>query len=136
MLGRSGVAGVLPEDRADVLLHSYDGGGVTIQGPSLLVRKQFAQKFSVSANYYVDRVSSASIDVITTASPYKEQRTQKSIGFDYLHDRWTMNLGVISSEENDYSAKTYTFGVSQDVFGMWPFKKSKPVVLSRPNPFL
>jgi len=114
---RTGVAGVLPEDRADVLLHSYDGGGVTIQGPSVLVRKQFAQKFSVSANYYVDRVSSASIDVITTASPYKEQRTQKSIGLDYLHDRWTMNLGIINSVENDYTANTFTFGVSQDVFG-------------------
>ena len=68
MLARSGVAGVLPEDRADVLLHSYDGGGVTIQGPSLLVRKQFAQKFSVSANYYVDKVSSASIDVTMSAA--------------------------------------------------------------------
>jgi len=38
-------AGVLPEDRADLLYHSYDGGGVTIDGPSLLVRKQFADKF-------------------------------------------------------------------------------------------
>src|SRR5882672_10561733 len=116
-LVRSAVGGVLPEDRVDVLLHSYDGGGVTIQGPSLLVRKQFAQKFSVSGNYYVDKVSSASIDVITTASPYKEERTQKSIGFDYLHDRWTMNLGFISSVENDYTANTFTLGVSQDVFG-------------------
>ena len=69
---RAGQAGVLPEDRADVLVHSYDGGGVTIQGPSLLVRKQFAQKFSVSANHYVDKVNSASIDVVTTASPYKD----------------------------------------------------------------
>ena len=66
---RAAQAGVLPEDRADVLLHSYDGGGVTIQGPSVLVRKQFAQKFSVSANHYVDRVNSASIDVVTTATP-------------------------------------------------------------------
>ena len=73
---RSAVGGVLPEDRVDVLLHSFDGGGVTIQGPSLLVRKQFAQKFSVSANYYIDKVQSASIDVITTASPYTEERKQ------------------------------------------------------------
>ncbi|HVY66580.1 MAG TPA: DUF3570 domain-containing protein [Gammaproteobacteria bacterium] len=116
-VARAGVAGVLPEDRIDVLMHRYDGGGVTIQGPSVLVRKQFAQKFSVSANYYVDQVSSASIDVITTASPYKEERTQKSIGLDYLHDRWTMNIGVINSVENDYTANTFTFGVSQDVFG-------------------
>ena len=42
----------------------------------MLVRKQFAQKFSASANYYVDKVSSASIDVVTTASPYTEERTQ------------------------------------------------------------
>ncbi len=116
-LTRVGVAGVLPEDRVDVLLHSYDGGGVTIQGPSVLVRKQFAQKFSASANYYVDRVSSASIDVITTASPYKEERTQKSVGLDYLHDRWTMSLGLINSKENDYTADTFSFGISQDLFG-------------------
>jgi len=116
-LSRVALAAVLPEDRADLLLHSYDGGGVTIQGPSLLVRKQFAQKFSASANYYVDRVSSASIDVVTTASPYTEERTQYSVGLDYLHDRWTMNMGFTSSEENDYRAKTYSFNVSQDVFG-------------------
>ena len=114
---RAADAGVLPEDRADVLLHSYDGGGVTIQGPSVLVRKQFAQKFSVSANHYVDRVSSASIDVITTASPYKEERTQQSVGLDYLHDRWMMNIGFTNSEENDYKAETFSFGLSQDIFG-------------------
>lgn len=67
-------AGVLPEDRADALYHRYDGGGVTIDGPSLLVRKKFAEKYSVSANYYMDMVSSASIDVVTTASPYTETR--------------------------------------------------------------
>jgi hypothetical protein len=114
---RAAHAGVLPEDRADVLLHSYDGGGVTIQGPSLLVRKQFAQKFSVSANHYVDKVSSASIDVVTTASPYEEERTQRSVGVDYLHDRWMMNIGFVNSEENDYTAETFTFGISQDIFG-------------------
>ena len=116
-LVRSAVGGVLPEDRVDVLLHSFDGGGVTIQGPSILVRKQFAQKFSASANYYVDKVQSASIDVITTASPYKEERKQWSLGLDYLHDRWMLNVGIIDSEEPDYSAKTFSFGVSQDVFG-------------------
>ena len=117
VLVRSAVGGVLPEDRVDVLLHSFDGGGVTIQGPSVLVRKQFAQKFSASANYYVDKVQSASIDVITTASPYKEERKQWSLGLDYLHDRGMLNVGIIDSEEPDYSAKTFSFGVSQDLFG-------------------
>jgi Protein of unknown function (DUF3570) len=117
LVAATATAGVLPEDRADMLIHSYDGGGVTIQGPSLLVRKQFAGKFSASANYYVDKVSSASIDVVTTASPYTEERTQKSVGLDYLHDRWLMNIGFTSSDENDYEADTFTFGVSQDLFG-------------------
>ena len=69
--GRAG-AGVLPEERADLLYHVYDGGGVQIDGPSLLVRKNFLEKISVVGNYYMDMVSSASIDVVTTASPYKE----------------------------------------------------------------
>lgn len=110
-------AAVLPEDRADLLFHSYDGGGVTIQGPSLLVRKGFAGKFSASANYYVDEVSSASIDVVTTASRYDEKRTQRSVGLDYLHDRWLMNIGFSTSNENDFVAETFSLGVSQDLFG-------------------
>lgn len=110
-------AAVLPEDRADMLFHSYDGNGVTITGPSMLVRKSFATNFSASANYYVDRVSSASIDVITTASPYTEERTQYSVGLDYLHDRWIYSFGLTKSEENDYVANTFSIGVSQDLFG-------------------
>lgn len=111
-------AGVLPEDRADALYHSYDGGGVTIQGPSLLVRKQFAGKFSAAANYYVDKVSSASIDVVTSgASEYEEERTQYSLGLDYLRDRWLFNLSLANSSENDFEAETVSIGVSQDMFG-------------------
>jgi hypothetical protein len=117
-LGSTATAGVLPEDRADVLYHSYDGGGVTIDGPSFLVRKQFAGKFSAAANYYVDNVSSASIDVVTSgASPYEEERTQYSLGLDYLRDRWTFNLGLVNSSENDFDAQTVSLGISQDLFG-------------------
>jgi len=111
------LAAVLPEDRADALYHYYDGGGVTIQGPSLLVRKSFARNFSASANYYVDKVSSASIDVVTTASPYTEERTQYALGIDYLHDRWILSLGLSKSEENDYHAETLSVNISQDFFG-------------------
>jgi len=109
--------GVLPEDRADVLYHRYDGGGVTIDGPSLLVRKKFAEKYSVSANYYVDMVSSASIDVVTTASPYKEERTQGSLAFDMLNDKTQYSVSVSNSDENDYTANSASFDLSQDLFG-------------------
>ena len=55
-------AGVLPDDRTDVLYHLYDGGGVEIDGPSVLVRKKVGNSVSVVGNYYVDMVSSASIN--------------------------------------------------------------------------
>ena len=110
-------AAVLPDDRADVLYHRYEGGGVTIDGPSLLVRKKFAEKYSVSANYYVDMVSSASIDVMTTASPYKEERTQGSFAFDMLNDKTQYSVSFTNSDENDYTANTATFDLSQDMFG-------------------
>ncbi len=110
-------AAILPEERADVLYHRYDGGGLTVDGPSVLVRKNIADKFSVSGNYYVDNVSSASIDVITQASPYDDKRTEKSVSLDYLFDRTLMSAGFIHSSESDYLSKTFHFDVSQDFFG-------------------
>ena len=110
-------AGVLPEDRADVLYHLYTGGGVDINGPSVLVRKQVGRNTSFVANYYVDMISSASIDVITTASPYHEERTQWSLGMDYLHGNTTMTVNYTTSTESDFDATTYSFAVSQDMFG-------------------
>ena len=113
----SAQAGVLPEDRADVLYHLYDGGGMEIDGTSVLVRKQIGKSTSLVANHYTDMVSSASIDVITTASPYSEERTQWSLGMDYLRGNTTMRVSYTNSEESDFLAKTYAFSVSQDMFG-------------------
>jgi hypothetical protein len=110
-------AAVLPDDRADVLYHRYDGGGVTIDGPSLLVRKKVAENYSVSANYYVDMVSSASIDVLTTASPYEETRKQGSLAVDALSGKTQYSLSFTNSDENDYTANTASFDVSQALFG-------------------
>jgi hypothetical protein len=117
LLPLAAAAAVLPEDRADLLYHYYDGGGVTIDGPSILVRKKFAEKYGVSANYYVDMVSSASIDVITTASPYTETRTQYGVGFEYLRNKVTYAAAFSNSSENDYEADTATLSISQDMFG-------------------
>ena len=110
-------AGVLPEDRADALYHSYDGGGVEITGPSLLVLKKVGQDVAVSGNYYVDSISSASIDVVTTASPYSEQRTELSGSVDYLHGDSTLSLSYTNSDESDYQANTASFDVGMDMFG-------------------
>ncbi len=111
-------AGVLPDDRADALYHSYDGGGVTIDGPSLLVLKKVGQNVALSGNYYVDSISSASIDVVTSgASAYSEERTEFSGGVDYLHGNSIMSLSYTNSSENDYEADSASFGISMDMFG-------------------
>jgi hypothetical protein len=111
-------AGVLPDDRADALFHRYEGGGVTIQGPSILVRKKMAEKYAVTANYYQDMITSASIDVqVSGASEYKEERDQYSLGFEYLRGKTTYALNYTNSSENDYEAETTSFGISQDLFG-------------------
>ena len=111
------LAAVLPEERADVLYHSYDGGGVEITGPSILVRKNFGDSVSATFNHYVDNVSSASIDVITTASPYSEKRDENSIAVDYLHDKTIMSLAITDSLESDFDASTVSINFSQDMFG-------------------
>ena len=110
-------AAVLPEERADNMYHSYSGGGVTIDGPSILVRKNVGSSVSLSANYYVDMISGASIDVEATASPYSEQRDEYSLGADYLVDKTTLSVGYTNSSENDYEAETVAFGISQGFFG-------------------
>lgn len=117
MFAQSAMAGVLPEDRADLLYHRYEGGGVNIDGPSLLIRKKVGNSVSFVGNYYVDMVSSASIDVVTTASPYTEERTQWSLGMDYLRGNTTISTNYISSNESDFDATTYSISISQDMFG-------------------
>ena len=116
-VNHAGIAGVLPDDRSDFLYHQYVGGGVEIDGPSILVRKSIGKSVSVAANYYVDIISSASIDVITTASPYTEERTQYSLSADYLRGNTTMSVGFTSSEESDFDASTYNLSIAQDMFG-------------------
>src|SRR6187431_3361244 len=69
-------AAVLPDERVDILEHQYEGGGIKVSGPSILVRKDIGRSVSVSANYYVDLVSSASIDVHSSGSRYSEERKQ------------------------------------------------------------
>jgi len=111
------MSAVLPEDRADVLYHRYEGGGMEIRGPSVLVRKAVSNSVSVSANHYVDKVSAASVDVVTTASPYEEERKENSVGVDYLVGKAIYSFAYTKSKENDFTAKAFNFGASQDFFG-------------------
>jgi hypothetical protein len=107
----------LPEDRADLMYHYYDGAGTKASGPALLVRKSLADKVSLSGGYYLDMVSNASIDVVTTASPYKENRNEQTLGLDYVYRDALITLSGSNSSEPDYKAKSAGIDVSQEVFG-------------------
>jgi hypothetical protein len=110
-------AAVLPEDRVDVMYHGYSGGGLTVQGPYVLVRKGFEDRVSLWGNWYVDLISSASIDVVSTASPYDETRREFSGGVDYLRGKTLMSISYTDSYEDDYSGRIVNFSISQDFFG-------------------
>ena len=105
----------LPEDQADAMYHLYDGGGVRASGPALLLRK-IAGPVSITGTYYVDMVSNASIDVVTTASPYKETRNAYALGVDYVYQDSLLTVAGGTSREPDYTANFVNFDVSQDVF--------------------
>jgi hypothetical protein len=118
MLAGSGAAAIeLPEERADAMYHLYDGGGLRAHGPALLVRKSIADKVSLSANSYVDMVSNASIDVVTTASPFKETRHEVGVGADTVYRNALLSVSASHSKEPDYRADALNLDVAQEVFG-------------------
>lgn len=115
--GVAAAAPNLPEDRADAMYHVYDGGGLKAYGPAVLVRKKLGENLSLSGSYYVDMVSNASIDVVTTASPYKETRNEYIVGADYIVRDATVSVSTSHSKEPDYIADATSIDVAQEVFG-------------------
>lgn len=107
----------LPPDRAEAMVHLYDGDGVRAGGPALLVRKSLLDTVSLSASYYVDAVSNASIDVVTTASPYSETRHQVDLGVDYAVRDSIIRLSASRGQEPDYTANTFGADVTSEMFG-------------------
>jgi hypothetical protein len=107
----------LPEDSAEAMFHYYNGGGVTADGPALLVRKKVADNFSLTAGYYLDAVTNASIDVVTTASPYRENRSEFNVGLDYVYRDSKITFATTSSREPDYVAKSNSLDIAQETFG-------------------
>ena len=110
------LAAVLPEDRADVMYHYYSGGGITVDGPALLIRQGIGDSTSLAASYYADSISGASIDVVTTASPYQEKRDEYSLSADYIYRDNLLTLSYTTSKEPDYVADTYSLDVTHDIF--------------------
>jgi hypothetical protein len=99
------------------MFHVYDGGGLQATGPAVLVRKSLGSRVSASASYYVDAVSNASIDVVTTASPFKETRTEYGLGVDWVVRDALITAALSRSDEPDYKASSVGLDIAQDMFG-------------------
>ena len=90
-------AASLPEDRSDVQYHYYDGGGVEVDGATVLVRKGFAQNFSFYGKYHQDSITGASPDVLAGASRYSEDRDEYTIGANFIYDNTRLIQQVLIS---------------------------------------
>jgi hypothetical protein len=117
LLIRSTSADVLPDNRADVFYSKYSGGGMDITGYSATARAKITENFAVEANYFIDKVSGASVDVLSQASVIKDERKQKSGTLEYLHDKTTYTASYMTSVERDYISDTASFSLSQSMFG-------------------
>ena len=114
---QNGSAEVLPEERADIGYHYYDGDGVEVDGATMLVRKNFAGKYSVYGGYHHDSISGASPDVLAGASKYTEERDEYTLGGTYLYDNTLLDLSYTYSDEDDYESNMVSFDVSHEAFG-------------------
>lgn len=122
LFASSSQAAVLAEDRADTMMHYYSGGGITASGPAVLVRKGNNKSYSAFASYYVDNVTSASIDVQAQASKYTEERNEIGLGIDYLYNDTITSFSYNTSEESDYLSDSFNLDMSQEFFnGMTTF---------------
>jgi Protein of unknown function (DUF3570) len=110
-------AATLPDDRAEAMLHVYSGGGVTASGPAFLVRKSLAGRASLTGSYYVDAVSNASVDVLSTASPFRETRHALDLSLETVVRDASIKLGMSTSREPDYVANSLSLDVTQEFFG-------------------
>ena len=108
-----------PRTRAEALIHLYSGGGVTAHGPGAAgAQEHRSTSVSLSGSYYVDAVSNASIDVVTTASKYNEMRNEFGLERRLRLPRLADHASAARrSHEPDYTANTGSLDVTQEVFG-------------------
>ena len=104
------------QDEVEAGYNYYHGGGVTVTGPAVIVQKNILNGATLKAGYTVDIVSSASIDVVTQASPFKETRTEYSVGTDILHGDTLVGVDYINSRESDYLSDTLSVRMAHDLF--------------------
>ncbi len=128
MLGRVAVlsALLLVEPPAEGVLAGRPGGPLLLEvqrrhlditGESVLVRKKFTENFAVEGSYFIDKVGGASIDVLSQASQIKDERKQKTITVEYLHDKTTYTRFIRQQRQARLQVEHQQLPAKQDMFG-------------------
>ena len=95
-----------------------DSDHTTVVSPVVAARADIASDTNISAGYLVDAVSSASVDVVSQASPntFHDVRHQVALGVSHAFDTLTPRIGYTFSTENDYLSHTIDVNATDDLF--------------------
>jgi hypothetical protein len=94
-----------------------DSDHTTVISPVVSAQADVTTDTNVSMAYLVDAVSSASVDVVSQASPreFHDTRHQVSLGLSHAIDTFTARGGYSFSTENDYLSHTIDLNVTDDL---------------------
>ncbi len=119
MLLLSPSVGAEPSSRAVVKVNAYlDNDNNQILTPHTSVQSTVSPTFTLGAHAGVDVVSSASIDVLSAATPkgqFVDIRKETGANMAYTFDDWTLNGAGRFSTEDDYRSISGTLGVSREL---------------------
>jgi hypothetical protein len=94
-----------------------DSDHTQVVSPTVQAQSDISPGTNVSVGYLVDAVSSASVDVVTQASPITmhDTRHQASIGLSQQFNSLNLRGGYSFSKENDYLSHTLDAGLVLDL---------------------
>jgi hypothetical protein len=106
----------LPQDEAAIALHSYDGGGVTLQRSTLAATKALRSDTALGAHFTTEDIDDKSVDMIGAVA-YSERRNEFGFGADYVHADAHLGVSYITSDQPDRGNDTFVFDLTQDFWG-------------------
>lgn len=107
-----------PEDEASLAYNYFDGGGITVHGPAIILKKAMKGRMSIEAGGRMDMVSSASIDVLTQASKgekFTDDRKEVYLGGSHIWGDSLVSASYTISDESDYTSNTLALGLTHDL---------------------
>jgi len=95
-----------------------DTDHTSVVSPVVSAQADVANGTNVSLGYLADVVTSASIDIVTQASPttIHDTRHQFSSGVSQLHGPWTFAFHYLFSRENDYLSHNLSASIDRTMF--------------------